>query len=452
MISQRSDPWLSATLLVVSVATLGRALQVGDGTLKQGTIPWLAIALAACVAAVLVPLPQGRASYGRSEIITALVAVLVWQILQMLGRLPSNALAAPIEEHARFANGVIGAGLLVGSVLLAGGWVRHAAFMLLLLTHLLLGAWVIRASPAPEIDVFVFQRDASLALLSGVNPYAITFPSIYGDDAPWYGPGLTVEGRLQFGYPYMPLTLLLALPGHVLGGDYRYSLLGAIALSAALIAYARPSIVSFGAAALLLLQPRGMYVLERGWSEPLVVLLLAATVFCAVRAPRVMPWMLGLFLASKQYVPFGIGAILLLVHSPITLRSAGTMLGKAAVAALVVTLPFVLWHPAAFWNSAVLLQFQQPFRWDALSFLAWWMDGERHPPRAVLLIPLVALATATMAVLLRGRRTPAGFAAGLAVVFFAFFAFNKQAFANYYYFVIGAMCCAIATATASAED
>ena len=41
-------------------------------------------------------------------------------------------------------------------------------------------------------------------------------------------------------------------------------------------------------------------------------------------------------------------------------------------------------------------------------------------------------------------RTPAGFAGGVALVYFAFFAFNKQAFENYYFFVIGALCCAVA--------
>ena len=35
-------------------------------------------------------------------------------------------------------------------------------------------------------------------------------------------------------------------------------------------------------------------------------------------------------------------------------------------------------------------------------------------------------------------------AAAVAIVMFTFIAFNKQAFANYYYFVIGALCCAVA--------
>ena len=447
MIAKRSDPWLSATMLVVGVATLGRALQVGDGILKPGTMPWLAIAFAACVAGVIVPLPVGRASYGRAELIGVIIAALAWQVLEMLTRTPFNEVNDVSDWFGRFQVGVIGAGMLAGAALLASGWLRHACFALLLVAHVTLGVSVLRLSPEPVIDVYVFQRDASDAISRGNNPYALTFPDVIGPE--WYGPGLSINGRLLFGYPYMPLTLLLAWPGHALAGDYRYAALAAMALSAALIAYAprRPGVVSFGAAALLLLMPRGMYVLERGWSEPFVLLTFATTVFCAARLPRATPWVLGLFLASKQYVPFGIGTVLLLVQQPLNLRATATLLGKAFVAAAVVTVPMVLWDLAAFWRSAVALQFNQPFRWDSLSFLAWARGGGREPlPAPMLAVPFVALALATAAVLWRCRHTVAGFAAGTALVFFAFFAFNKQAFANYYYFVIGAMCCAVATA------
>jgi hypothetical protein len=46
----------------------------------------------------------------------------------------------------------------------------------------------------------------------------------------------------------------------------------------------------------------------------------------------------------------------------------------------------------------------------------------------------------------RAPRTPAGFAAASALVFLVFFAFNKQAFTNYYSLVIGALCTAAAAA------
>ncbi len=44
-----------------------------------------------------------------------------------------------------------------------------------------------------------------------------------------------------------------------------------------------------------------------------------------------------------------------------------------------------------------------------------------------------------------------GYALGVAALFLAFFVLNKQAFANYYFFVIGALCVAVAAADASEE-
>ena len=46
--------------------------------------------------------------------------------------------------------------------------------------------------------------------------------------------------------------------------------------------------------------------------------------------------------------------------------------------------------------------------------------------------------------LLTTRNTPSGFATSAAMTMFAMFVFGSKAFCNYYYFVIGAMCIAIA--------
>jgi hypothetical protein len=116
---------------------------------------------------------------------------------------------------------------------------------------------------------------------------------------------------------------------------------------------------------------------------------------------------------------------------------------KAGVIALFVSLPIVLWNIGAFWHSAVQVQMIAPFRPDALSFLAaadqFGINIARSAGWSVL-----AAAIATGLVLWRSPRNIAGFCVGVALVFFCFFAFNKQAFANYYFFVFAAMCCGIA--------
>ncbi len=58
----------------------------------------------------------------------------------------------------------------------------------------------------------------------------ITFPDVYDGKLAVYATGVSQNGRLQFGYPYPPLTLLLALPGHLLG-DFRYAQLAALTLA-----------------------------------------------------------------------------------------------------------------------------------------------------------------------------------------------------------------------------
>ena len=119
------------------------------------------------------------------------------------------------------------------------------------------------------------------------------------------------------------------------------------------------------------------------------------------------------------------------------------MLGAVGVAALI-TLPFFLWNPAAFWRSVVHFQFVQPFRTEALDFPAWWVSLG-HAPFDVLPWMLGATLAALVAVLLRpaarpGRRSPPA----VALVYGAFFAFSKQSFCNYWWFVLGVLACGLA--------
>src|SRR5439155_17868091 len=124
---------------------------------------------------------------------------------------------------------------------------------------------------------------------------------------------------------------------------------------------------------------------------------------------------------------------------------------------LVVTLPMALWDWHGFVKSAVLLQLKQPLRDDALSFLTWYYwHVDKDVAKSLgwvayaAVVPMIALA------LWRFPRGGGGFAAGIGLVYLAFYAFNRQAFCNYYVFVIGAFCIGAAamtpeSATAEAE-
>src|SRR5262249_38396094 len=125
------------------------------------------------------------------------------------------------------------------------------------------------------------------------------------------------------------------------------------------------------------------------------------------------------------------------------------LVAKAGAVAAVVTLPFALWNLRAFVESVILFQGRQPFRPDALSYVAWSArDGiARLPQWASFAMALVALGLSWW----RAPRTPAGFAASAALVFLLFFAFAKQAFCNYYFMVLGIACCAVAALHAPAR-
>jgi hypothetical protein len=336
--------------------------------------------------------------------------------------------------------------------------VRPAAMGLLLGVHFLLGAWMIHASPSPHIDVFVFQQEGPRELLAGRNPYEMRFPDIYRSDLPRqrqvYGPGLARDGKLQFGFPYTPLSLLLALAGYGATGDHRYAQLLATTCAGALIACLRPGRVPALASALFLFTPRSYFVLTRGWTEPLVVFLFAAVVFAAVRRLRILPIALGLFVASKQYLVFALPAVPLLAAQGRRISDGTLLILQALVVAALITLPLALWNPQAFWHSTAVVQQVAPYRTDSLSYLNAWLDllhalphdGSLPDSQSLpsMLPAFAALACGMLFAIWRAPRSPAGFAVAIALIFLPFIAFNKQAFANYYYFVIGALCCALA--------
>ncbi len=433
----------SALALVIAAVSLGQALQVANGNLDPKAVLWLTIAFAFCAVGAVV----------RSRLLS--VSPTVWVLGVGLAAQFAELLTDPPAMYLQlrgpraavpFIAGLAVAGFLAGAGLSESPWLGRLRMPLLLLVHFLLGVWLIRSSPNPYIDVYVFQRDGLSALLRGTNPYAMTFPDIYGN-SPFYGPGLSVNGRLTFGFPYPPLSLLLAAPGHLLAGDYRYSQLAAMTLSGALMTYARPGSVGAIAATVFLFTPRVFFVLEQGWTEPFVVLLLAASVFAACRAPKLLPVMLGLLFAIKQYTVLAVPAVVLLLPRPFDWKQFLGLIGKAAVVALAVSVPLILWNVPSFIRDVVTLQLHQPFRPDALSYLAWLGKGSGSPPNW---IAIGAALFAAGVALWRAPRTPSGFATAVALTSLAFFAFNKQAFCNYYFFVVGACCVGIAARNAAA--
>ena len=434
---------MSTAYLAAAAIALGHAIQIKSGFYAAAALPWLTIALVCSAAAVA--RPRGTRDWGALATVL-LAAGVVWQLSAIAQARPALYLETrrlrPFHTWAAIEALVVLAGMLPLRLLQA------AWFPVLLVIHTGLACWVLRWSPSPQIDVVTVTNAALRAFTHGHSPYAITFANIYGPDSGFYAPGAVVDGRVQFGYPYPPVSLLMSVPAYVLG-DYRYASLAALLLAAILIAYAVPSTRARLAAALLLTTPRVFFVLEQGWSEPMSLLLVALLVFVMVRRPSLAAPLAGVTMASKQYLVVAVVPLWRWAVARGLPPLRVIAVGCAAAAA--VTLPFFLWSPRAFIEAVVLLQAREPFRADSLSYLPWLSTHGWPEPSFVWTIGALAAALAIVAAA-RGGSTPASFAASLAFTTLAAFAFGRKAFCNYYFFVIGTLCCAIAVAASSEPD
>lgn len=285
-------------------------------------------------------------------------------------------------------------------------------FPALIGVFLLMGVVLLLSTPAPGIDVWLFQYKGADALLHGKNPYELVFPNIYGHDR-FYGPGMLVGGKVVV-YPYTPLVALLDALS-LLAGDVRWFLL----LSVAAAAWCIRRLGSEVAALFVLFHPMTFFVVSTAWTEPLT---LAAWAALLAFPGGVLA---GVLLSTKQYTP-----LFLLPWKP----RRHSLVGLAVAAAI--ALPFFLWNPHEFWRDVVVAQFLQPFRPDALSLLAGFARWTGRQ------LPSALGFAAAAAVLWFGRRRPVAQQAAAAFLFLLLG--SKQAFCNYYWLASGMFAAAAA--------
>ncbi|MGZ6124626.1 MAG: hypothetical protein ACXWLR_06675, partial [Myxococcales bacterium] len=323
-----------------------------------------------------------------------------------------------------------------------------ARFLLLLLCFVVMAIVTLRASPQPWIDVWTTRQGAADALRAGFNPYSVAYPNIYGRLAEqFYAPELISHGNIIV-YAYPPLSVLFDLPAFAIFGDVRVLSLVAMLVAAWALARALPGVTGELAALFILFQPRTLFVLEQGWTEPLVLAAFAVSLRLALRPVKHVPhWLalglaLGVLAASKQYSPLLIVPLWLAI--PAELRLGATLTALALASA--VTLPFAFWDPQGFLRSVVRMQILQPFRTDALSLTAFWARRYGVPAFG----PLFAFVSAALvlALTLRWRMRAAQALSCAAAAWLPFVLLNKQAFCNYYWLGAGLVCGAAAVQSA----
>lgn len=437
-----TDYAVTALCLGVAGIVLGGAMYLSGGFYNIPALQLTTGAYVLCVLAVALRKFEKIETSARRITPLVLVAGLVFQLYRL------GADAAYTWPIAGVAIAVLAALILKQSTL-NRRWVMLGLVVALVVPHFLVGLWAIRGLANPDFDVYYCHMQSLEALLKGINPHTLTIAYVHPDELK-YPASYVFDGRVHIGFPYPPLSLFMALPGYLVSGDYRYSGLAATTLAGVLMVYARPSRLSLLAAAIFLSTPAMITVLKMGWTEPYVVLLLALTVFCACRAPRLLPWALGLLIAVKQYAIFAALGVFLLPGARESLKDSAIIIGKALALATAITLPWMLWNVSGFLSDVVFLQFLLPFRMDALSYLVWLTYNTGKQPPAV--IGFVMMAPAVVLMRWRGARTVAGFAGAVGLIFLSLFLFNKAAFINYYFFVIGALCCATALAGESSHQ
>ena len=291
----------------------------------------------------------------------------------------------------------------------------------------LAGVFGLRATPAPTIDDFHILQGSAKALLHLHNSYGQAWP---GSD-----------GHLL---PYLPGSFLLVTPFYLLLSDVRYGLLAALVLAAlAVLVLGRRHDHTQRAAAVLaglvVCFPWVLYLVEQSWPEPLLLGLLAGMVLAVDRnRPGLAVVCLAAALLTKQHV------VILLPLAAVWPAFGWRRTLNSVLAAVVLTIPWVIAGPRNFWHGAVTYNLNLPPRHDSLSVFTTAIRMG-HPP-SFALVPLVML-LAWLVALRWLPRTAAGFTLGSAWLLGIFNLVNKQSFFNEWSLVIGLIVLGLATLT-----
>jgi len=308
-------------------------------------------------------------------------------------------------------------------------WIRVTAFVGITVWA---GVAAIRCSSEPRIDVWGVQMQGAAALAHGKNPYV----NVAVHDT---GPGTLHEG---VPYVYPPTQIYMTLPGWALG-DVRYSMLAAIVVSGLAMRFVtgRSSLPSFAKDApslFLFLTPKLFFILEQAWIDPMQVMFIVVGIACAV-AKR--PWwaaiVLGVATTSKQTM-FWVAPLAAFC----LMRFRWRQWIALGIAAAIPPLPFVIWDFKALKYANFDVLNDLPYRSDALTLNNWVLNNVHVDIPGWVGFLLAGLTVATACWRLRGV---AEFALAVATTYYVFFAFNRWAFANYYFLISGLAAVAAAT-------
>ncbi len=331
---------------------------------------------------------------------------------------------------------VLAGSALVAGALLLGRRTGAAALPVALAGAAAAWALVVTGDPAPRIDVWVILQQAADGLRRGESMYAME----------WVGsPGITDA------FAYLPWTAVLTAPGRWLAGDVRWALAVLVAVAAlCTAALGRWRAPAVAAAALLVLAPGGSTLVEQAWTEPTVLVGLAAWAVLVARGGTGAWWSvvpLAVALAAKQHV---VVLLPLLAAWPRfgLRRTAGAVGGAGLLVA-----PWALGAPRDFLHDTVRTMLElPPLRFaDTLYTAVLNETGVRLPFAVVGVLVVAVLAGAVVAL----HRRPVGLAGLLtwcAAVLMVVNLLNKQAFYNQFWLVGALLLLSVAAAAGARPE
>lgn len=381
--------------------------------------PAIVLTYLAAAVALLIQLlaqPQAGTSAGASgaravglSAALALSGVLVWLIPAFTYLTPGPAATV----RGLLAGAAVAAALVLALPLRTAG---DLALIIAVCGYLAASAVLIRADPAPAIDVWYTLQGAADALGQGRNVYREV----------WLGPP-----GVMAAFTYLPWTAVLLAPGRWLAGDVRYALVALTVLAALTLRTTSRTAAAAGAAALLLLLPGTATQVEQAWTEPLLLACLAGAAVAMSRGRMLAAIaMLALGMACKQHLVLLLP--LLAAWPRFGVRRALLTAGGAGV----LVAPWLLADAMAFLDDTVLLLIRfPPMRFaDSLYVLAvnewawlppFWLTG------AVVLVTLAGVSWQVR----RHDPTVGTWLRWAALVLLIANLVNKQAFYNQYWLV-----------------
>jgi hypothetical protein len=429
--SGRFSPVAVVLLLLISYGTIAYGLLISNGMYHPPALLWVGGGwVALCLAAVLFRHASGHTSVSTLFFRIACAVAVMMFLFMGQSAVPGIYIRQP-DFIVRFKSLSLLMVLLVLIILLISSvrslrWMHRGLFVACLLFFASLYFGMLRASPAPVIDVFSMLRDSSASLLQGLNPYTTPFVDPYGG-----APGLPWNKAEVLVYP--PVTLLPAVAGAVLAGDVRFfSVVSVLFVGLMLwwVVRRKDEVAGELLCLLWLAHPRGLFVIEQSWVDPAALAVLGmAILLLRSKFIAYATALFGLFVSFKQYLIFALVPAMRITRSP---RSLAWLL----LPPLIVALPFFIWDPAAFINNAILFQLKTAFRSDSLT-LAAYLSNVYGIGLGKWWTLLVGVTASGMTFLLPSTSPRTTLLFSMSLIFLSFFFLGVQGFCNYYYFACG---------------